>query len=154
MPCPRAPTRPGGMDIMSENSETSENTENRRHPVSRRGFLGGAAAVAAATAVPVLAQAAAATPAAAAGRPNILLIVTDDQPKHTEWALPKTLAWLADQGVKFTNGHVATPLCAPSRSSVFSGRHAHNHGVRNNQSPYALDQSTTVQKYLKDAGYR
>ncbi|MFE2874270.1 sulfatase [Streptomyces roseus] len=134
-------------------SENSDNTDNRRHPVSRRGFLGGAA-VAAATAVPVLAQVAGAVPAAAAGRPNVLLIVTDDQPKHTEWALPKTVAWLADQGVKFTNGHVATPLCAPSRSSVFSGRHAHNHGVRNNRSPYALDQSTTVQKYLKEAGYR
>ncbi|GAA0317923.1 hypothetical protein GCM10010302_66230 [Streptomyces polychromogenes] len=129
-------------------------SENRRHPVSRRGFLGGAAAVAAATAVPAAAQVAAAGPAAAAGRPNILLIVTDDQPKHTEWALPKTVAWLADQGVKFTHGHVTTPLCAPSRSSVFSGRHAHNHGVRNNKAAHALDQSTTVQKYLRQAGYR
>ncbi|MDK9496037.1 sulfatase [Streptomyces katrae] len=128
-------------------------SENRRHPVSRRGFLGGAAAVAATTALPA-AQLAAAGPAAAAGRPNILLIVTDDQPKHTEWALPKTVAWLAGQGVKFTNGHVTTPLCSPSRSSVFSGRHAHNHGVRNNKASYALDQSTTVQKYLKQAGYR
>ncbi|MGE7386421.1 sulfatase family protein [Streptomyces sp. NPDC004126] len=124
-------------------------SENRRHPVSRRGFLGGAAAVAATTALP-----ATAAHAAAAGRPNILLIVTDDQPKHTEWALPKTVAWLAGQGVKFTNGHVTTPLCAPSRSSVFSGRHAHNHGVRNNKASHALDQSTTVQKYLQQAGYR
>ncbi|MFJ3880159.1 sulfatase [Streptomyces sp. NPDC090077] len=129
-------------------------SENRRHPVSRRGFLGGAAAVAATTALPVAAQVAAAGPAAAAGRPNILLIVTDDQPKHTEWALPKTVAWLAGQGVKFTNGHVTTPLCAPSRSSVFSGRHAHHHGVRNNKASHALDQGTTVQKYLKQAGYR
>ncbi|MEV7567025.1 sulfatase family protein [Streptomyces tanashiensis] len=129
-------------------------SENRRPQVSRRGFLGSAAAVAAATAVPSFAQAAAAGPAAAAARPNILLIVTDDQPKHTEWALPKTVAWLADQGVRFTDGHVTTPLCAPSRSSVFSGRHAHHHGVRNNKASYALDQSTTVQKYLKQAGYR
>ncbi|MEU9143678.1 sulfatase [Streptomyces sp. NPDC048349] len=139
---------------MSENSDNSDNSENRRSPVSRRGFLGGAAAVAAATAVPALAQVAGAGPAAAAGRPNILLIVTDDQPKHTEWALPKTVSWLADHGVKFTNGHVTTPLCAPSRSSVFSGRHAHNHGVRNNGASHALDQSTTVQRYLKQAGYR
>ncbi|WP_435971486.1 sulfatase family protein [Streptomyces sp. Qhu_M48] len=128
-------------------------SENRRPPVSRRGFLGGAA-VAAATALPGLAQIAAAGPAAAAARPNILLIVTDDQPKQTEWALPKTVGWLADQGVRFTNGHVTTPLCSPSRSSVFSGRHAHNHGVRNNQASHVLDQSTTVQRYLQQAGYR
>ncbi|MFB9593620.1 sulfatase family protein [Streptomyces racemochromogenes] len=125
-------------------------SETRRHPVSRRGFLGGAAAVAATTALP----ATTAHAAAAAGRPNILLIVTDDQPKHTEWALPKTVAWLAGQGVKFTNGHVTTPLCSPSRSSVFSGRHAHNHGVRNNKASHALDQNTTVQNYLAQAGYR
>nr|WP_246193214.1 sulfatase-like hydrolase/transferase [Kitasatospora atroaurantiaca] len=82
------------------------------------------------------------------------MIVTDDQPKHTDWATPKTIAWLAGQGVKFTNGHVATPLCAPSRSSVFSGRFAHNHSVLDNGHPYNLDQNTTVQRYLKQAGYR
>ncbi|MFE6856542.1 sulfatase-like hydrolase/transferase, partial [Streptomyces sp. NPDC057674] len=103
--------------------------------------------MAAGAALPALAAA----PARAAGaaRPNVLLIVTDDQPKHTEWATPKTVAWLADQGVRFTNGHVTTPLCAPSRSSVFSGRFAHNHGVRNNSASHALDQHTTLQRYLK-----
>ncbi|MFC9294705.1 sulfatase [Streptomyces sp. NPDC057011] len=125
----------------------------RTGSVGRRGFLAGAAAVAAAAATPSLAQAA--TPAAAAAaRPNILLIVTDDQPKHTDWAIQKTIDWIAGQGVKFTNGHVATPLCAPSRSSVFSGRYAHNHGVRNNAASHSLDQHTTVQRYLKQAGYR
>ncbi|MYS11401.1 sulfatase-like hydrolase/transferase, partial [Streptomyces sp. SID6041] len=89
-----------------------------------------------------------------AARPNVLLIVTDDQPKATEWATPKTVAWLAGQGVRFTNGHVTTPLCAPSRSSVFSGRFAHNHGVRNNSASHSLDQRTTLQRYLKQAGYR
>ncbi|MCX4776676.1 sulfatase family protein [Streptomyces sp. NBC_01264] len=125
-----------------------------RTQVSRRGFLAGTAAAAAAATVPAIGQAAAAPAAAAAGRPNILLIVTDDQPKQTDWALQKTIGWLAGQGVKFNHGHVTTPLCAPSRSSVFSGRYAHNHGVRNNASSAALDQNTTVQRYLKQAGYR
>lgn len=124
-----------------------------RTQVSRRGFLAGTAAAAAAVTVPSIGQASAA-PAAAANRPNILLIVTDDQPKQTDWALQKTIGWLAGQGVKFNHGHVTTPLCAPSRSSVFSGRHAHNHGVRNNAASAALDQNTTVQRYLKQAGYR
>lgn len=128
-------------------------SKKARTQVSRRGFLAGTAAAAAAVTVPSIGQASAA-PAAAANRPNILLIVTDDQPKQTDWALQKTIGWLAGQGVKFNHGHVTTPLCAPSRSSVFSGRHAHNHGVRNNAASAALDQNTTVQRYLKQAGYR
>ncbi|WP_241267479.1 sulfatase family protein [Streptomyces scabichelini] len=92
--------------------------------------------------------------AAAATRPNILLIVTDDHPKQTGWALQKTVDWLGGQGVTFTNGHATTPLCAPSRSSIFSGRHAHNHGVRHNGASRSLDQKTTVQRHLKEAGYR
>ncbi|MFD5875848.1 sulfatase [Streptomyces sp. NPDC060322] len=123
--------------------------------VSRRGFLAGTAAAAATAAVPALAQLAAADSAAAvAARPNILLIVTDDQPKQTEWALPKTVDWLAGHGVRFTHGHVTTPLCSPSRSSVLSGQYAHHHGVRNNGASYQLDQNTTLQRYLKQAGYR
>ncbi|MFF0066413.1 sulfatase [Streptomyces sp. NPDC005279] len=127
---------------------------NDRPPVSRRGFLTTTAAVAASAAVPAIAQVAAGGPVAAATRPNILLIVTDDQPEQTNWAIQKTIAWLGGQGVTFPEGHVTTPLCAPSRSSVFSGRYAHNHGVRNNGASAQLDQSTTVQRYLKQAGYR
>ncbi|MFC8229848.1 sulfatase [Streptomyces sp. NPDC057287] len=129
-------------------------SDNDRPRVSRRGFLAGSVAAAAAAAVPAMAQAATAGPAAAAARPNILLIVTDDQPKQTEWALPKTVGWLAGRGVRFTHGHVTTPLCSPSRSSVLSGQYAHNHGVRNNGASYQLDQNTTLQRYLKQAGYR
>lgn len=126
-----------------------------RPQVSRRKFLAGTAAAAAAATVPTVAQATAAdSTAAAAPRPNILLIVTDDQPKQTEWALPKTVDWLAGRGVRFTDGHVTTPLCSPSRSSVLSGQYAHNHGVRNNAASYQLDQGTTLQRYLKQAGYR
>ncbi|WP_436498063.1 sulfatase family protein [Actinokineospora sp. HUAS TT18] len=99
-------------------------------------------------------MASAVTGSTAATRPNVLLIVTDDQPKHTQWATQKTFDWIAGQGVRFSNAHVTTPLCAPSRASVFSGKYAHNHGVRDNGHPYNLDQSTTVQRQLKQAGYR
>ncbi|MEV0189995.1 sulfatase [Kitasatospora purpeofusca] len=137
-------------------SEIGDSESNGNSAIGRRGFLAGAAAVAATTAAPAALQLAAAAPAAAAGagRPNILLIVTDDQPKQTEWATPQTVDWIAGHGVRFTRGHVTTPLCAPSRSSVFSGRYAHNHGVRNNGASHSLDQHTTVQRYLREAGYR
>ncbi|MEE4541894.1 sulfatase [Streptomyces sp. V4-01] len=129
-------------------------SSNDQPGFGRRGFLAGAAAVTAATVTGIAAAGPAAAQSAAGSRPNILVILTDDQPNATEWATPKTLGWLVDNGVKFTHGHVSTPLCAPSRSSIFSGRYAHNHGVRDNSSPYNLDQHTTVQRYLHDAGYR
>ncbi|WP_327169130.1 sulfatase [Streptomyces subrutilus] len=138
---------------MSEHPRTP-----RTGSVGRRGFIAGAAAVAASATATGLAHPAAAAAAgngsAAAARPNILLIVTDDQPKHTDWAIPQTIDWLGGHGVTFTHGHSATPLCAPSRSSIFSGRHAHHHGVRNNDASHSLDQSTTVQRHLAQAGYR
>ncbi|MBV1854506.1 sulfatase family protein [Catellatospora tritici] len=116
----------------------------------RRSFLAASAAagVAAATGLP-------AQPAnAAAARPNILVIVTDDQPKNTQWATPQTIGWLGDHGTTFANAFSVTPLCAPSRSTIFTGQYAHNHGVRGNQHQENLNHHATVQRYLQEAGYR
>ncbi|MEU6195623.1 sulfatase [Streptomyces sp. NPDC047061] len=87
-------------------------------------------------------------------RPNILLVLTDDQPKETDWAIRRTADWLGGQGVTFTRAHANTPLCAPSRASIMSGRYAHHHGVLDTRHPYHLDQHTTVQRQLREAGYR
>ncbi|WP_155372751.1 sulfatase family protein [Catellatospora vulcania] len=118
--------------------------------LKRRTFLAASAAAGA--------TAAAGWPAAAAQaadtRPNVLVIVTDDHPKQTAWAIPKTRAWLTGGGVEFTRGHATTPLCAPGRSSIFTGQYAHNHGVRGNQHAANLNHHSTVQRYLQQAGYR
>jgi arylsulfatase A-like enzyme len=90
--------------------------------------------------------------------PNILLIVTDDQRADgTLDVMPKTRYWFEHGGTKFANAFATTPLCCPGRASLFSGRYAHNHGVRRNgEFPVvsALDQRSTLQRYLKKAGYR
>jgi arylsulfatase A-like enzyme len=88
--------------------------------------------------------------AATAGAPSILIFVTDDQREGLE-VMPKTRRWLRDGGTKYANSFVTTPLCCPSRASIFTGRYAHNHGVRQNDAPEALDQQTN---YLDQAGYR
>jgi len=105
-----------------------------------------------------LARVPVASRAAEPSRPNILIIVTDDQRTDgTMTAMPKTEAWFKDGGTWFPNGSVTTPLCCPARASIFSGRFAHNHGVHTNSDlagVQAFDQAHTMQAYLHAAGYR
>ncbi len=92
-----------------------------------------------------------------ANRPNILFIITDDQRRDgTMSVMPQTRRLFGTAGTEFTNFYDSPPLCCPSRASFWSGRFAHNHGVRTNGDPAgeaAWDQSTAIQAYLKNAGY-
>lgn len=86
--------------------------------------------------------------------PNFVVIVTDDQRADTMDVMPKTTNWFGTRGRRFTNGFATTPLCCPSRASIFTGRYSHNHRVRTNDDAFRLDQETTIQYYLQSAGYR
>jgi arylsulfatase A-like enzyme len=94
------------------------------------------------------------TRASGGGRPNVLIIVTDDQRADMLDVLPRTRRWFGDGGTRFTEAFATTPLCCPSRATIFSGRYAHNHGVLNNAMAGRLDQHRTLQRTLHDAGYR
>ena len=104
------------------------------------------------------AEATSTTPVSAERRPNILLIVTDDQrAEGTLDVMPKTRYWFEQGGTRFSNGFATTTLCCPGRGSIFTGRYAHNHGIRTNGGwdvIQRLDQSSTLQRYLQGAGYR
>ncbi|MFN2587484.1 MAG: sulfatase [Actinomycetota bacterium] len=87
--------------------------------------------------------------------PNILLVITDDQRARASMqALPTVRRLFGRGGRTFTNAFATTPLCCPSRASIVSGRYAHNHGVHTNDDGMGLDHDATVQRYLRDAGYR
>lgn len=94
---------------------------------------------------------------ASGSRPNILLIITDDQEKTSMRAMSKTLDLFKHQGVDFTNGHVTTPLCCPSRASMYSGLYAHNHRILtnnpNNQFGKTYKWEDTFPAQLQQAGY-
>lgn len=72
-----------------------------------------------------------------AQRPNILIITADDMSwntvgcfdgeKHGEGVTPNIDA-LAAQGVKFTNAHVASTACMPSRNAINTGLLPHRSG--------------------------
>jgi arylsulfatase A-like enzyme len=69
-------------------------------------------------------------------RPNIVLINLDDA--DHKMLSPEMLKLypgfdqLAKRSVSFTNMHVTTPFCGPSRAALFRGQYAHRTGVRVN----------------------
>ena len=89
-------------------------------------------------------------------RPNVLIIVTDDQRERDEMGvMPKTLRIFGEEGTRFTHAFASTPQCCPSRASIFTGRYAHNHGVRRNQDGLQMNQMVTTQRYVQQrAGYK
>ena len=95
--------------------------------------------------------------AAAVTRPNVLIIVMDDQRDAGTLAVePNVRRLFQDQGVTFSNAFDTTPLCCPARGSLFSGRYPHNTGVRTNADPDSeqrFDQKTTLAYHLHNAGY-
>jgi arylsulfatase A-like enzyme len=85
--------------------------------------------------------------------PNVLIFVTDDQRADSMEVMPKTSRYFMDEGTWYPNAFATTPVCCPSRASIFTGRFVHNHGVEQ-FTPYRLDQATTLQATLRDSGYR
>jgi arylsulfatase A-like enzyme len=119
---------------------------------SRRAGLGRAALLLALALTVALGLLAAPRAEAASPRPNILLIVTDDQPLGTLGPMPATRRLFVRGGRTYPNAYVTTPLCCPSRASILTGRYAHNHGILT-QQPQSFDVRTTIPRHLKRAGY-
>lgn len=83
-------------------------------------------------------------------RPNILFVLTDDQPPSLMSAMPFTRGWL---GRKYSNAVAQTPLCCPIRASILSGKQVHNHKVRTLDQAYNLNFNQTFPRLLNNAGY-
>lgn len=87
-------------------------------------------------------------------RPNVLLVITDDQRGlETLSVMPQLRKLFRREGVRFSNAYATTPQCCPSRASIMTGQYAHNHGVRSNEDAPNLRHDTTIQSHLWDAGY-
>jgi arylsulfatase A-like enzyme len=106
---------------------------------------------------PVASSARSAERPGGARRPNILIVLTDDQRlAGTMAVMPATRRWFGRGGTRYTHAFATTPLCCPSRASIFSGLYAHNHTVQNNQpgAESDFDFRATMQAALHAAGYR
>lgn len=56
-------------------------------------------------------------------------------------------------GSYFPNAVATTPLCCPSRASVFTGKYVHNHKVTTQNNAANMPQQWTMQYQLKGLGY-
>lgn len=115
-------------------------------------------------------------------KPNILWIITDDQRKDSNgyyneivtgkkdsplgYIESPNLDALAKEGVVFTNIHCNSPACAPSRTSIISGKYPHHSGVYgfeyyNSEPsfstkilPQVMNEQGYETSYFGKAGYR
>jgi len=89
-------------------------------------------------------------------RPNVVIVLTDDQTADSLEAMPYLSSRRedsADHWVDLRNAIVSTPMCCPSRASLLTGRYAHNTGVVTNLDGGLLDEASTLAVWLDDAGY-
>jgi arylsulfatase A-like enzyme len=90
-------------------------------------------------------------------RPNILVVMTDDQALSDLQAMPNLASMVGDQGATFSNAVDSFPLCCPSRATFITGQYAHNHGVGGNFWPYGwygmAGRDNTLPVWIHNSGY-
>jgi len=115
-------------------------------------------ALALATTLALAARAPDRSAASGPARPNVIVVLTDDQTvsQLSAATMPKTLAELGDRGTSFNQSIVSSPLCCPSRAGFITGDYPHNSGVYDNEPGYGalIDKSSIIYSWLQAAGYR
>ncbi len=95
--------------------------------------------------------------AATQDRPNVVVIMSDDQTLDEMRFMPRTERLIGAAGATFPDSTVNWPLCCPSRATYLTGQYAHNHGVLGNAPPQGgfaqLDTAHTLPVWLQRSGY-
>ena len=93
-----------------------------------------------------------------ANRPNILLLITDQHNPHIAGfsgdsiVATGALDTLAGEGVQFDSAYCQSPLCAPSRTSMLTGKWAANCSAYDNGG-IIFPEHKTLPACLAEAGY-
>lgn len=111
-----------------------------------------------------------------AAAPNVIVVFIDDigwgdlscygstvVDKHGQPITPN-LDRLAAEGIRFTEGYVASPICSPSRVGLLTGMHPSRHAIHSflndstsnanrNMNDWLQPEATTVARLFRDAGH-
>jgi arylsulfatase A-like enzyme len=85
-------------------------------------------------------------------RPNVIIIVSDDERIESEAGRPYVHRWFKG-GTTFTRAFVTTPQCCPSRASILTGQYAHNHEIHRKRDVETIAGTRTIPYHLRKAGY-
>jgi arylsulfatase A-like enzyme len=129
--------------------------------LSRREFVSWAACGAASLLLP-RSVASAESPSSCNRRPNMVLIVSDDQGyadiscyDHPGDVNTPNMDRMAKEGVRLTNGYASAPVCAPTRAGLMTGRYQQRFGFYTASDSRAGMPVTeiTIARLLKQQGY-
>lgn len=93
-------------------------------------------------------------------KPNIIYIVSDDQPNGLMDAMPFVRTEVKDKGLNFSNSLAPTALCSPARSNILTGNLSNKTGVWTNEigpggawPAFGDRENDTIATRLKGQGY-
>ena len=92
-------------------------------------------------------------------RPNLILILTDDERWDEMVNMPTVQSDLVAHGIDFTNAFVVNPSCCPSRTTLLTGEYSHGTDVYTNKPPHGgfqtfePEENSTLATWLHDSGY-
>jgi N-acetylglucosamine-6-sulfatase len=153
----------GAAALVTARARVRRHQGDRRRALRPRGLL--ITAVLCAAVVTLAARAGPSTISRAAasqsGQPNILVVMTDDQPAKSVRVMQNVRTLLGGSGTTFRKSYVNFSLCCPSRATYLTGQYAHNHGVMGNSPPdggfqkfQANHGHNNLGTWLHAAGYR
>jgi N-acetylglucosamine-6-sulfatase len=97
---------------------------------------------------------------AAQARPNVVVIMTDDQTRESMKVMKNVKSLIGDRGVAFQRSFVNYSLCCPSRATFLTGQYMHNHQVLGNEWPNggfdrfeSLHGNNNLAVWLQRSGY-
>jgi len=99
----------------------------------------------------------------AAQSPNVIFILSDDlgwgdlQCYGNPYVETPAINRLAAEGIRFTDYYTPSPLCAPARAAILTGRYNHRTGAVDVSSNRGIDRISLSEKtmgdYFRHAGY-